>query len=699
MIKHEERQLSAIMFTDMVGYSAMAQENESQALELLEEHRTILRPFFPKHGGHEVETIGDAFFVEFSSALEATKCAIEIQASLLKRNIGLPKNQHINIRIGIHLGDVVHKADNVLGDEVNIAARIEPLAKAGGICVSEDVARQVRNKIEYSLVKLKSRQLKNISLPVEVYEVKLPWSQKLSRGQFFHKTNRLFNYLVGALLVVLLILAGINLNNQDRKENSFQQDEIKWSNSIAVLPFTDMSPNQDQEYFCDGMTDQILTNLAKLNALKVIARTSVMKFKNSERTIPEIGKELKVENILEGSVRKFGNRLRVTAQLVKTEDGSHIWAEDYDREYAELFTIQDEISEAIADVLSEKLSVKDLKLIKTNRPVNLEAYEYFLKAEYLHRNKYWSTNSQQDFLESEQMFLKAIELDSLYAPSYAGLVDLYNSYYYTYPLSNIEKEHYLKLQEKYIRIAYDLDSLSSDVNRVLGWVYGAKNDIENEFKYMNIAAELDPNDPENTRALGIFYDFSGLLEQASRYYKRGQQLDPFDAKYHYYQANIHFHLGRYLDAKTGFKNALELESHEPKYLSMYAWTLIVLEEIEEAEKVISTFKQLYPKSSENNFLTAAIFAARGDTEKAFGRDLLDEHRSIISLYLELADESIVYLEKKSQKMKQKQASKYLTLKNLPMYDFLRSDQRFQEILDLHKTLYEQNLEKFGDIEL
>ena len=585
-----ERQLAAIMFTDMVGYSALAQENEMLALQLLEEHRKILRPLLSKHGGREVETIGDAFFIEFSSALEATKCAIDIQREFWTRNEIVKPNQRISIRIGIHLGDVVHKAENVLGDEVNIAARIEPLASPGGICISEDVARQVRNKIEYPLKKLKRRQLKNINLPVDVFAIILPWNPEDNITKWRSVSSLVFISLI-TLIAIVFIWQSANKSILSGSSSANYPKSSEWQNSIAVLPFTDMSPQQDQEYFCDGITDQILTNLAKLGSLKVIARTSVMKFKSSDKTIREIGNELQVNTILEGSVRRSGNQLRVTAQLINAKDGSHLWAEDYNKEYTELFAIQDAISTEIAGTLIEKLTEKETAKMKSERPVDLEAYEYFLKGEYIHRNNFWSTKSKRDFREAERMFLKAIELDSLYAPSFAGLVDLYNTYFNTVAKSDEEKKEFMDLQEKYIQVASKLDDQSAFVNRVIGWVYSAKNDSEKQFKYLKKACEIDPNDPENNLALGISYDIIGLEYHAHKYYSRCIELDPYYAKYHYHLANVDFHLGSIEKARQGFKKALDLEPYNEKYISLYAWVLIISSEFKEAEILIKKFDQ------------------------------------------------------------------------------------------------------------
>ena len=238
--------------------------------------------------------------------------------------------------------------------------------------------------------------------------------------------------------------------------------QTEWENSIAVLPFKNISPDPEQEYFCDGMTEQIITNLSRLQKLKVIARTSVMKFKDSKKTIPEIGVELNVSHILEGSVRKSGNRVRVTAQLIKTDGGYHLWANDYNRELKDIFAVQDDVSLAIAKALSENLSQKEIVGIKTKHPANTEAYEYFLKARYFH-DKYWKFIQLQDYKAAEDMYEKAIELDPNYAPLYAYFSGLYNSYIYYNPE---EKEKFIHLVDKYIEIALNLDPNSLEVQYI-----------------------------------------------------------------------------------------------------------------------------------------------------------------------------------------------------------------------------------------
>src|SRR4029453_7433808 len=315
----EDRKLAAIMFTDMVGYSALPQRNEPLALELLEEHRQLLRSIFPKHHGTEIKTIGDGFLVEFSSALAAVQCGIEIQEAITKRNSANPSQGNFQIRIGIHAGDVVRRADDMIGDGVNIAARIVPLAGVGGICISQQVFDQIENRVAQSLKRMGQVKLKNMMRPLEIYWV---------------------GYEGAASGPPDLVRADESSSTQK---------------SIAVLPFLNMSPDPENEYLSDGLTEDLIMSFSRLKGLRVPARTSSFAFKGKNEDIRRIGDQLNVKTILEGSVRKGGNRLRITAQLIDAVDGGHLWSQTFDREMQEVFAIQDEITREIVDALEMQL--------------------------------------------------------------------------------------------------------------------------------------------------------------------------------------------------------------------------------------------------------------------------------------------------------------------------------------------------------
>src|SRR6266700_4043093 len=392
----EVRKLAAIMFTDMVGYSALAQRDEKVALELLEEHRQSLRRIFPEFNGTEIKTIGDAFLVEFNSALEAAQCAIEIQRALAKRNADIPPDRRIEVRIGIHIGDVVHRAGDVYGDGVNIASRIEQLANAGGVCVSMDVERQIRNAIETRFEKLAPTELKNISVPMDLFRIVLPWEKKSGvRGQKSEvRKRRVISTSTKWIGIAALMLLGVGLvwwlahqflvgtyrrAVQSEEEGRRSAASLPISQkSIAVLPFVDMSQAKDQEYFCDGISEEILDTLAKVDGLRVVARTSSFSFKGKNADVGEVANKLNVENVLEGSLRREGNRIRITAQLINARNGFHLWSETYERELKDVFAVQDEITRAIVDALKVKLAVAPPARARQNT----EAYDLYLQGLY-----------------------------------------------------------------------------------------------------------------------------------------------------------------------------------------------------------------------------------------------------------------------------------------------------------------------------
>src|SRR6266446_5915884 len=327
---NEQRKLAAIMFTDMVGYAALAQRDDKLALELLEEHRQLLREIFPRFNGTELKTIADAFLIEFDSALEAAQCAIEIQRTLAKRNHDVPADRRIEIRIGIHIGDVVHRGGDVYGDGVNIASRIEPLAGAGGICVSMDVERQIRNALEARFEKLAPTELKNISVAMDLFRIVLPWQPATSTPA---RPTTMSQPKPGARVVAVGLILALALGAlgwwmfQQRAPKQVANPQTNAPSpslpaatggadqkSIAVLPFVDMSEKKDQEYFADGLSEELIGMLTTVAELRVPARTSSFYFKGKQTTIADIAKALGVAHVLEGSVRKSGNTLRITAQ-------------------------------------------------------------------------------------------------------------------------------------------------------------------------------------------------------------------------------------------------------------------------------------------------------------------------------------------------------------------------------------------------
>lgn len=404
----EQRKLAAIMFTDMVGYSALSQRDDKLALELLEEHRRLLREIFPRFHGTEIKTISDAFLIEFQSALEAAQCAIEIQRTLAKRNHDVPTDRRIELKIGIHIGDVVHREGDVYGDGVNIASRIEPLAGAGGICVSMDVERQIRNSLEARFEKLAPTELKNISVAMDLFRIVLPWEQQTKTeraetrvsGRSFPASRLVW---IGA---IVLVAAAISwwLTHQ-RGTTPASPPTARRITSLAVLPFKNYSGEANQEYFADGMTDLLTTELSGIGALTVKSHQSALKFKGSTKSMSEIGQELHADAIVEGSVLREGSQVTVNVQLVDALTDRHLWAKKFERDVTNIFKMRNEVVEAIAHEIQVSLSPEQSSRLSSARKVNPAALQ-----EYLLGRQSWNRQTEKSLAEALEHFNRARRL-------------------------------------------------------------------------------------------------------------------------------------------------------------------------------------------------------------------------------------------------------------------------------------------------
>jgi TolB-like protein/class 3 adenylate cyclase/Tfp pilus assembly protein PilF len=662
------------MFTDMVGYSAITQKNESLALELLEEHRKILRSHFPTHNGHEVETIGDAFFVEFESALEAVECAIAIQKALYQRNKTVSEAKQIRIRIGVHLGDVVHSGKNVLGDGVNIAARIEPLAHSCGICVSQDVARQIENKIDLPITKIDKTHLKNIQLPVEIYAIILPWLEKeLKRKNLskFKKKNIWIPLSIAAILLICITLWYI-LPSQIVKTDT---------KSIAVLPFKNMSEKIENEYFSDGITEDIIAHLSKLKDLKVVSRTSIMQYKNTKKSLTEIGDELNVSTILEGSVRRDNQRLRIVAQLIDAEADEHLWTETYDEQMTEIFDIQTAVAEKIASSLKTTISSGDQQIFDKQVTKNILAYDLYLKGRY-----HWNKRMPDDLKKGIGYFEKALKIDPQFAHAFSGLADSYMilGNYSIMP----SKEAFTKAKNAANNaLKINMDLAEAHTSLALAQMHFDWNwqEAEKEFKR---AIELDPG---YAMAHSLYASFLTLLkrsDEAKIYRDKARELDPISPAILLNEGLELYFERKYDQTITHCQNLLDID---PFLILAYIPLSGAYVQKSMHAQAIEKLSKASLLSRGNPVVVAAlayVYSVAGDQENAeIMRELLlekSEEEFVSPFWISVAyaglnniDKSLLWLEKAYEE----RDGILVYLDVIPIFDGLRSDPRFGSILN------------------
>ncbi len=465
------------MFTDMVGYTALGQKSESLSLALVDEQRRLTRPILKRHEGREVKTMGDALLVEFSSALDAVRCAYEIQRATREFNIPLPEERQIHLRVGIHLGDVVESAGDISGDAVNLASRIEPLAENGGVYLTRQVYDHVQNKFEVPLKSVGNKLLKNVASPVEVFRMIMPWSE----------------------------------------ENQTAQGKLD-RHRLAVLPLSNMSSSPEDGYFADGMTEELISSLSRLPGLGVISRTSVMQYKNQAKHASEIGRELGAGTLLEGSVRKAGNRVRIALQLIDTNTDNHLWAENYDRNLDDVFAIQTDVASRVS---------ASLKAGGFAGPVHadtddMEGYTIYLRAIQL---SYEST--EPALKEAVSLLIDVVARDPLFVRARVGLVLSYVR------MANQGYAEFTILKDKAeveARKAVDLDPSSADAHAALSVTLQYLDEFKESGVEAEKAIQLNPNAAEAYFTLGFTHCTEGRVEQGLGYFRKALELDPLSVQ-------------------------------------------------------------------------------------------------------------------------------------------------------------------------
>src|SRR5438093_541643 len=577
-----ERRLTAILAADVVGYSRLMGANETGTLAALKTLQTdFVDGKIAEHQGRIVKLTGDGMLVEFPSVVNAVACAAEVQRGMRDRNAGVPRERRIEFRIGVNLGDVIVEGEDIFGDGVNVAARLESIAKPGGITISGSVRDHVGNRLDLAFEDMGEQTLKNIERPIRVYSVSL----------------------------------GSPAARDPEDVASAPQEQLeKERPSIAVLPFNNMSGDPEQEYFSDGITEDIITDLSKVSALSVIARHTSFTYKEKAVKVQNVGKELGADFILEGSVRKAGARVRVTGQLINSNDGTHIWAERFDRDLTDIFAIQDEITHAIVEQLKVKLLPQEKKSIGKAPTDNLEAYNYYLKGrELFHRG------SKSFYRAAREMFVKATELDPSYARAYAGIADC-DTFLYLRTTEPISFEAILAMSEK----ALALDNGLAEAHASRGAALSAVKrypEAEAEFEK---AIGLDPNSFEAHYFYARACVFQGKIEQATALFERAAAIKPDDYAAFCILTQFYNSLGRKEDAKEAARKGaklaerqLTLHPDDAKAAELGSGSLIEIGEFDRAREWIARALALEPDNPVTHYNAACGYAMLGDIDKAF----------------------------------------------------------------------------------
>ena len=574
-----ERRLSAIMAADVVGYSRLMGANEVGTLTSLREHRAeLIDPCIADHQGRIVKLTGDGMLVEFASVVSAVDCAVDVQREMRSRNAAIPEERRIEFRIGINLGDVIVEGDDIFGDGVNVAARIESVAKPGGVSVSSSVRENVGNKLDLTYEDTGEQELKNIGFPVRVFNIVLGSGAAKPKG-----------------------VAESEVADADKP-------------SIAVLPFNNMSDDQGQEFFSDGITEDIITDLSKVSGLFVVGRNTSFMYKGKSVQLQQVAAELGVKFILEGSVRKAGQRVRVTGQLIDGATGGHLWADRFDRDLTDIFAIQDEITQTIVEQLKIKLLPKEKKAIAQAPTANVEAYTYYLKG-----RQFFHYMTKNFLVLARKMFAKAVELDPAYARAYAGIANCDSRLSGWY---NVAKPPGEILATAGKALALDPDLAEAHAAR--GMALANSDSRAEATAAFERALELDPASFDANLTFARFCVTSGDRERAAELYKRALESQPDDSQSAFLLQMMLRGMGRIDEAekyaRLGLKRAeeqlrLHPESSRPAQLG--ATALAYLGESDRAGEWMDLALAIDPDDANTKYNAACMWSQLGEPERAF----------------------------------------------------------------------------------
>jgi adenylate cyclase len=568
------RRLAAILAADVVGYSRMMGADETGTLTTLKRHReTVFDPAVAAHRGRVVKLIGDGTLVEFGSVVDAVKCALAIQRAVKAE----AHPAGIMLRIGINLGDVIIDGDDIYGDGVNVAARLEPLASPGGVCVASIVNESVGNRIDVRFTDGGEVTVKNIDRPIRVWK--------------WHPDSD-------------------PVSGQPARTVAAPTKALPEPPSIAVLPFDNMSGDPEQAYFSDGITEDIITDLSKVAGLMVIARNSSFTYKRKSVDIRAVGRELGVRSVLEGSIRRAGNRVRITAQLIDAATGGHLWAERYDRDLTDIFAVQDEVTRQIVDALKVKLTPVEAARIADSRTTNLEAHDLFLRGRALLQG---AKKDREVFDQIVAFLSRAIELDPNYAEPYAGLAMAHNLDFQNHWTGSTDA---LDVATHFAALAVENGPTMPYAHSVAAVMALWKKDLARAREESETALALNPNFADAYSMLGLVEIYSGNPLAAIPLVERAMLLDPgFTQQSLHFLGTAYLVAGKFETAAATFRERIRRAPDTDLSRAFLVSALGHLGEIDEARRVWTELKTINPKYSFDAHLARLPFSNQADADR------------------------------------------------------------------------------------
>jgi adenylate cyclase len=543
-----KRKLAAILSADVEGYSRLMGDDEEATILTLTSYRKVMTALIQQHGGRVVDSPGDNLLAEFASAVDAVQGAVAIQRELKTRNAALPPHRQMEYRVGINVGDVLVEGERIYGDGVNIAARLESLADGGGICISGTVYDQVKNKLSLGYEYQGEQTVKNITDPVRVYKIGRESETAIS----------------------------------PMSEEQAVMHPVPEKPSLAVLPFINMSRDPEQEYFSDGMTEDIITALSRIRWFFIIARNSTFAYKGRAVDVRKVAKELGVRYVLEGSVRKAGSRVRVTAQLIDGDTGKHVWANRYDREFDDVFSVQDELTETIVGALDPELGKAERERAKAKRPENLDAWDVYQRGLW-HLYHY----TKEDIVKAQQLFRQATLLDPNLGAAFSGLAE---AYYFSLVYGHSDAPEYDREEAlAAARTAVELDGEDAVAHCTLGRIYYVRREHDPAIAELQTALELNPSLAWAHYGVGAALVFSGRAREALPFLQAAMKLSPRDPNMGSFlvrMADAYLFMHNYDEAITWARKALRQSGFQWSRYSVLLSALGHLGRIEEANRAL-----------------------------------------------------------------------------------------------------------------